>query len=222
MSFLVIDHERYALKRGDTVLGGSDDELLAASPLGKLAPFAAITWGVDRVATIRSLTGGQRARLGGKHLGRTPTPLTHGDRLTVAGLVILYGDLSALGQTLPVWGIADQESDLLAQWSRREVTAPTGGRLIAPDGAECPIPDIGLLIGRDPECGLVITSNAVSRRHATITPGTWGYSVLDESINGVLVNGTRIERTVLLHQGDVLRIGDVEYRFEADPAHRPR
>jgi hypothetical protein len=222
MSFLVIDNERYALKQGDTILGGSDDELLAASPLGKLEPFAAITTGVDPVVTIRALAGGKRARLGGKPLARAATRLTHGDRLTVAGLVILYGDVRALGQTLPVRGISDEETNLLAQWSRMEVTAPTGGRLVAPDGTEWAIPDAGLLIGRDPECGLVITSNAVSRRHATITPGVWGYSVLDESINGVLVNGTRIERTVLLHQGDLVRIADVEYRFEADAAARHR
>jgi predicted component of type VI protein secretion system len=147
--------------------------------------------------------------------------LTHGDRLTVGRLVILYGDVSALGQTMPVRGISDEETHLLAQWSRMEVTAPTGGRLIAKDGARWDIPDGGLLIGRDPECGLVITSNAVSRRHATITPGVWGYSVLDESTNGVLVNGTRIQRTALLRQGDVVLIGDVEYRFEADAPRRP-
>jgi hypothetical protein len=222
MSFLVIDHERYALKPGDTILGGSDDALLAASPLGRLAPFAAITSGVDAVVTIRALAGGQRARLRGKHLARTPTRLTHGDRLTVAGLVVLYGDVRALGQTSPLPGISKRETDLLAQWSRMEVTAPTGGRLVDADGTEWTIPDGGLLIGRDPECGLVITSNAVSRRHATITPGVWGYSVLDESTNGVLVNGTRIERTVLLHQGDIVRIGEAEYRFEADAARAPR
>ena len=221
MSFLIIDHERYALKVGDTILGGPGDPLLAASPLGGLAPFAAISWGRDPVATIRALPGGQQARLGDKPLTRTATRLTHGDRLTVAGLVILYGDVSALGQTLPVRGISDEETALLAQWSRMEATAPTGGRLIAKDGVLWPIPDSGLLIGRDPECGLVITSSAVSRRHAAITPGVWGYTILDESTNGVLVNGMRIQRTALLRQGDVIVIGDVEYRFEAD-APRPR
>jgi hypothetical protein len=221
MSFLIIEHERYALKVGDTILGGSDDRLLAASPLGKLAPFAAISWGVDPVTTIRALPGAQGARVGGKPLTAKAMRLTHGDRLTVAELVILYGDVSALGQTLPVKGISIEETDLLAQWSRMEATAPTGGRLVAKDGVQWAIPAAGLLIGRDPECGLVITSNAVSRRHATITPGVWGYTVLDESTNGVLVNGTRIQRTALLRQGDVVRIGDLEYRFEADAPERP-
>jgi hypothetical protein len=222
MSFLIIEHERYALKRGDTILGGSADPLLAASPLGKLAPFAAITSGMDAVVTIRALAGGQRARLRGKQLARTATQLNHGDRLTVAGLVILYGDVRALGQTSPLPGISEEETDLLVQWSRMEVTAPTGGRLVDEQGVQWPIPDAGLLIGRDPECGLVIVSNAVSRRHATITPGAWGYSLLDESTNGVLVNGTRIQRSALLRQGDIVRIGDVDYRFEADAARPPR
>ncbi|MFL5605028.1 MAG: FHA domain-containing protein, partial [Gemmatimonadaceae bacterium] len=76
----------------------------------------------------------------------------------------------------------------------------------------------GVVIGRDPECGIIIKSKAVSRRHASIAPGLLGYMITDESTNGVFVNGARIEGATLLHQGDRVRIGTTELRFEADQA----
>jgi pSer/pThr/pTyr-binding forkhead associated (FHA) protein len=218
MSFLIIEHERYALQIGETVLGGTGDELLGLSALGRVPPFAVITSGVDSVATIRALPGGAPAYLGEHALTDRPTALRHGDRLVVDGLSVLYGDVSALGRTSPVEGVSVDDTDLLAQWSWTEGTAPTGGRLVAAGGEVRKIPDAGLVIGRDPECGLVVNSTAVSRRHATIAPGLLGYTVSDESTNGVLVNGVRIERTALLRQGDLLRIGHADFRFEADPA----
>ncbi len=219
MSFLIIDRERYALQLGETTLGGTADELLSLSALGGLPPFAVITSGVDPVTTIRAVPGAPPVQVGEQVLTATPAALHHGDRLVIGGLTILYGDASAAGRTSPVHGVAIEEPDLLAQWSRTEGTAPTGGRLVArADGETHEIPDDGLVIGRDPECGLVVNSSAVSRRHATIAPGLLGYTVCDDSTNGVLVNGVRVERTTLLRQGDVVRIGDVEFRFEADAA----
>jgi pSer/pThr/pTyr-binding forkhead associated (FHA) protein len=42
--------------------------------------------------------------------------------------------------------------------------------------------------------------------------------ITDESTNGVFVNGARIEGATLLRQGDRVRIGKTEFRFEADDA----
>jgi pSer/pThr/pTyr-binding forkhead associated (FHA) protein len=219
MSYLIIARERYALQMGDTTLGGDADELLALSPLAALPPFAVITSGVDEGATIRALPGTPPVQLSGKPLPSTATELRHGDRLTIGDTVILYGDVRAAGRTSPVHGITDDEVKLLEEMSRDDATAPTGGRLVALDnGATRPVPDEGLVIGRDPECGLVIGSNDVSRRHAVLAPGILGYTLTDESINGVFVNGARVDRSTLLRQRDVIRIGDAEFRFEADDA----
>jgi len=219
MSFLIIDRERYALQLGDTILGGDADEMLALSPLGAMPPFAVITSGVEPVTVIRALPGAMTVRLGAQVLDDAPRPLVHGDRLVVGALTLLYGDVGAAGRTSPIQGLDDKESDLLAHWAQTEGTAPTGGRLIAlSTGATTPVPDHGLVIGRDPECGLVVSSRAVSRRHAALMPGLLGYTVTDESSNGTLVNGRRVSGAVLLRQGDRIRLGDAEFRFEADAA----
>jgi pSer/pThr/pTyr-binding forkhead associated (FHA) protein len=219
MSFLIIDRERYALQLGETTLGGDADELLAQSSLAQLPPFAVISSGSDDEVMIRALPGAIPAKLGGRLLTTTPRPIRHGDRLEVSGKVLLYGDLSAAGRTDAVPGVTDDEAMLLGDLAPADATAPTGGRLIAlASGERHDVPDSGLVIGRDPECGVVIRSSSVSRRHASIAPGLLGYTITDESTNGVLVNGTRIVASALLRQGDRVRIGDAEFRFEADQA----
>lgn len=219
MSFLIIDAERYALQLGDTTLGGDADELLAPSMLGTLPPFAVITTGIEDVATIRALPGAPDVRLRGQSLTTEPTALHHGDRLNLGPMTILYGDVRAAGRTSPVRGVTVQETDLLQELSYPEPTAPTGGRLVSrSDGASHEIPAEGLVIGRDPECGLVVNSGSVSRRHAVIVAALLGYAITDESTNGVIVNSARIGGATLLRQGDIVRVGDAEFRFEADRA----
>jgi pSer/pThr/pTyr-binding forkhead associated (FHA) protein len=221
MSFLIIDRERYALQLGETTLGGASDELLAQSFLSTLAPFAVLSAGRDGEATIRALPGGAPTLLGGRPLTDAPHAIRHGDRLEIEGRTILYGDLSAAGRTSAFVGISADEAKLLAGLAlpAAEPTATTGGRLIAlSDGARHDIPPTGVVIGRDPECGIIIKSSAVSRRHASIAPGLLGYMITDESTNGVFVNGARIQGATLLRQGDRVRMGKTELRFEADEA----
>ncbi|MDQ6635409.1 MAG: FHA domain-containing protein [Gemmatimonadota bacterium] len=221
MSFLIIDRERYALQLGDTTLGGLTDELLAQSPLSALPPFAVLSAGPDGEATIRALPGGAPTLLGGRPLTVQPHAIRHGDRMEVGGRTILYGDLSAAGRTSAFVGISVDDATLLAGMAlpASDATATTGGRLIElSDDTRHDIPTTGVVIGRDPECGIIIKSSAVSRRHASIAPGLLGYMITDESTNGVFVNGARIEGATLLRQGDRIRIGTTELRFEADQA----
>jgi ABC transport system ATP-binding/permease protein len=77
------------------------------------------------------------------------------------------------------------------------------------------IPAEGLVIGRDPECGIVLESPEVSRRHARVEPRGDRHSITDESTNGVFVNGERASRSHLLADGDVVQVGDVTFRFSA-------
>ncbi len=69
-------------------------------------------------------------------------------------------------------------------------------------------------IGRSPECEFVIVSDPkCSRKHARIESGPQGCEV--ESLtekNFVLVNGKEISKA-LLHDGDVLTIGDTKVQF---------
>jgi pSer/pThr/pTyr-binding forkhead associated (FHA) protein len=119
-------------------------------------------------------------------------------------------------KTTVIAGLTSTERAALESAASGEPTATTGGRLVAADGSVYRVPDEGLTIGRDAGCGLVLDSSNVSRRHAAIAPTLLGYSISDQSTNGVLVNGVRIEGAQRLGRGDIVRIGDEELRFDAD------
>ena len=54
------------------------------------------------------------------------------------------------------------------------------------------------MIGRLPECAVPLSDPQVSRHHAEVRPDHDGYRVVDlGSMNGTLVNGTRISEHVL-------------------------
>jgi pSer/pThr/pTyr-binding forkhead associated (FHA) protein len=87
--------------------------------------------------------------------------------------------------------------------------------LIVGAGIVHEIPPHGLVIGRDPQCGIVLDSSEVSRRHASVAGSGAGFTITDESTNGVFVNGERAERSHCLVEGDVIRVGEVIFRFSA-------
>jgi pSer/pThr/pTyr-binding forkhead associated (FHA) protein len=93
------------------------------------------------------------------------------------------------------------------------------GRLVSlVDGREYAVAPAGLRIGRDAASDVVIAKGQVSRRHAEIVLGPSGYALTDLSKNGVLVNGQRVAKSHVLARGEVLRIGDEEFRFHAETA----
>jgi predicted RNase H-like nuclease (RuvC/YqgF family) len=74
-------------------------------------------------------------------------------------------------------------------------------------------------VGRGPQCDLQILTHYVSREHARIT--TTGGAVLIEDLgsrNGVFVNGVRVDRQAL-QQGDLITIGETQFRFMESMAH---
>jgi len=131
---------------------------------------------------------------------------------------LLFGDIRANGSTVHVAGVTTDELKLLGSLVASEPTTSSGGRLVTRDGTVNPIPDSGLEIGRDPACGLALSSKDVSRRHARIAPGLLGYVLTDLSTNGILVNGAPIDRSHVLGHRDVITIGSVELVFEGERA----
>jgi hypothetical protein len=79
-----------------------------------------------------------------------------------------------------------------------------------------------LLIGRLPECDVMIDDGLVSRMHARISVRDDSVVVEDlHSTNGVYVNGMRITHSALLREGDRLLTGTTEISlFEARPDAR--
>ncbi|HSO65846.1 MAG TPA: FHA domain-containing protein [Ornithinibacter sp.] len=82
----------------------------------------------------------------------------------------------------------------------------TGGPLA---GTTLPLRPSGTLIGRSPECALVLDDDYVSGRHARIfqgDDGTWQVEDL-RSTNGTFLGATRLTEPREVAVGSVLRIG---------------
>lgn len=79
-----------------------------------------------------------------------------------------------------------------------------------------------MLVGRLPECDVMIDDTLVSRMHARLSVRDDSVVVEDlHSTNGVYVNGMRITHSALLREGDRLLIGTTEISlFEARPDAR--
>jgi hypothetical protein len=70
------------------------------------------------------------------------------------------------------------------------------------------------VVGRGADCDVVLASDLVSRRHASITVGQADVSVTDlKSANGTFINGARLVGSSVAIQGDVILIGDVALRL---------
>lgn len=81
----------------------------------------------------------------------------------------------------------------------------TEGRL---RGTSVPLHESGVLIGRNPECSLVLTDDYASGRHLRIYPGSDAWYADDlGSTNGTEVNGRKITTGERLDDGAQIRIG---------------
>ena len=217
MPFVIAAGERYVLPIGETVIGGTAAEGLAIPQLASSAPIAVVTVLPDESATLRRVGSGS-VLIDGTPLGAAPVPLAHGTRLVAGGVQLSFGDIRQAGTTAHVIAVPDEASGALAGAVPGEPTSDRGGRLLLGDGHVVAIPDGGLVVGRDPEAGLVLSGSGISRRHFAVGPSLQGYTLTDTSANGTFVNGRRVEGAQLLGFGDTIRIGETTMRFEAEPA----
>lgn len=93
----------------------------------------------------------------------------------------------------------------------RFLDGPETGRVVDISG--------GLTIGRDKSCDIIIDEDGVSRTHARVSRDGTGYVLEDmNSRNGVRVNGSRIEKNVMLKSQDRIGVGDRIILFTTDSA----
>ena len=86
--------------------------------------------------------------------------------------------------------------------------------VILPDGRRIPIGAEPLVIGRLPECGVVLQDSNVSRRHAELRRNGDAIVVTDlGSTNGTRVNGTPVREHFLV-SGDEVSVGSTRLVFE--------
>ena len=76
-----------------------------------------------------------------------------------------------------------------------------------------------MVIGRHPECQVIVEDSAVSRKHAQLIERDGNYLVEDlNSRNGTLVNEKTIHEPTRLFHGDLIQICDTRLKFVADDA----
>jgi hypothetical protein len=81
-------------------------------------------------------------------------------------------------------------------------------------GKKIELPDKEIIIGRDENSFIRMTSTDVSRQHCSLTPTTKGLLVRDlGSQNGTIVNNVKIEAETLLQPGDKLQIGPIHFEL---------
>jgi pSer/pThr/pTyr-binding forkhead associated (FHA) protein len=217
MPYIQFEDNQFPLRVGEMSIGtgaGSDIRLEGPEQLG-IQALVQVT--ADHHVAIRRQGASAVVRVNGVQLGAEPTPLIHGDKVEVAGHELQFGDDRKGGSTHLLSNLNIPELQRARASSPARPTAATGGRLVSlVDGREYPVPGTGLTIGREAGCDVVVPSNEVSRRHAELTPSGDGYVVSDLSTNGVFVNGVRVQSSQVLGRGDILRIGNEEFRFYAD------
>lgn len=74
-------------------------------------------------------------------------------------------------------------------------------------GLEIDLPPVGVVIGTERSCDVVLTDAFVSRRHCTISPTSAGFVITDlGSKNGTVIDGVAVQK-VVAPPGVALRIG---------------
>jgi FHA domain len=148
--------------------------------------------------------------------------------LKIAFLVLLYLFIWRIVRTASRDLRLPQESFILApsaagpgvQSARR---GPLTGRLVVvksadlEHGEDYELDSAQLTIGRGSQNDIAIsTDEYASARHARFEPRQDGVWVQDlGSTNGTYLNGARLDHPRRLTQGDIVRVGETDLRFEA-------
>jgi pSer/pThr/pTyr-binding forkhead associated (FHA) protein len=143
--------------------------------------------------------------------------------LKIGFLVLLYLFLWKIVRTASRDLRTPQESFVLAPQQVRKATSPekrAKGRLVVVvDGdGKGPVFEIdaaAVTVGRGHANDIPLEDEFASTQHARLEARKDGVWVEDVgSTNGTVVNGTRIDGPRKLAPGDVIRIGDTDFRFE--------
>jgi len=97
----------------------------------------------------------------------------------------------------------------------RVVEGGATSAVVLPDGTRIAIGDEPVVVGRAPECDLVLADPTVSKRHLALRRQGSDVVVADlGSTNGTRVNGAGIREQVL-NDGDEIHLGATVLRYEA-------
>jgi len=220
MIHLEVGGERYPIAAGETVIGSAAESAVVLSGSG-VHPRHAVVRATPGSAAIRPASPDAKVLVNGVRVGPEPTPLLHGDKISIGAHELLVADSARAGSTQ----LFDSGAftDLVPRPAPVKPVGRTGGRVVClTDGREYQVGDGPLSFGREAGADVVVSGPDVSRQHAEIRADEEGYLLVDTSVNGTYVNGDRVVRTRRLSRADVIRIGHDEFRFYADaPAPVP-
>ncbi len=221
MPYIQFNDRRFPLTAAELTVGAYDGAALRL-PGDDATLKAVLLVGADGTGLVKRGGADAAVFVNGVQLGAEPSPLLHGDKLSLGAHELRYGDDVKGGSTQFLSSMNVTDALKPKGSGPKKPTTATGGRLVSlVDGREYAVPDAGVTFGREIGNDIVIASTEVSRKHASIAPAEGGYVLTDLSTNGLTINGVRVEKTQLLGRGDVLKIGPEEYRFYADVAKAP-
>jgi pSer/pThr/pTyr-binding forkhead associated (FHA) protein len=215
--------DRCTLRPGTNTLGGRGQDALPVPALAWQPAVATITVQPQGPVLIQRTTASVVVRLNDQPLGVGPAELHHGAHIDFAGCRLTYdAELPAApAATGTGEGVSTAQIAVSTSGARPSV-APGAQLLHLSSGRVFTLPGHRIAVGRDDACDLRLDGEGVSRRHFSIAPVPGGYLLTDESSNGTLVNGTRVGRTHILDDGDIVRAHDDELRFELLVPERER
>ena len=161
---------------------------------------------LDRGSVNGTFLNGQRLAGGEKKL------ITDGDTIRIQSFEIYFstGPGMQIEQGATVQVARQMVMEVLGSWESQSQERP---RLIVMGGVDNGkqvemTEGKNILLGRSPECDVLIDHASISRKHAEITFNWSGAFVRDlSSPNGVYVNDVRIPGTRKLHDRDEIRLG---------------
>jgi pSer/pThr/pTyr-binding forkhead associated (FHA) protein len=218
---LEIDGQQHAIGMAEVFVGSDEECAIRLTGDAVRSRHASVQAMSDGSVAVRRADPDAEIHVNGILLGGDPTPILHGDKITIGDRDILVVEAENVGSTQHI-DVADLAAlgVVPAPGSETASTNPlTGGRLVClTDGREYTIGHEGAFFGREAGSDIVVTAGEVSRRHAQILPTPDGYVLNDSSTNGTYVNGDRVQGSRILVPGDILKIGDDEFRFSAQVA----
>jgi len=141
--------------------------------------------------------------------------------LKIGFLVLLYLFIWRIVRTASKDLRAPQESFVLAPQQVRKAKAErrTEGRLVVVhdgrDGEAYGLDSAAVTVGRGPDNDIALDDDFASTVHARLEPRANGVWIEDVgSTNGTVVNGVRLTGRVKLERGDMIRVGETDFRFE--------
>lgn len=142
--------------------------------------------------------------------------------LKIAFLVLLYLFIWRIVRTASRDLRLPQESFIMSPAGARDRQQPRTGELVVvkssalPDRMRHVLDSTPLTVGRGGQNDISLGDDEfASAEHARFTPQRDGVWLEDTgSTNGTFVNGVRLTRARRLHAGDVIRIGESDFRYD--------